>query len=314
MNSLYEKVIGFCQETSHIQQHLDSRNNRLIFVMEIEDIVLSHDRRGISAFQNHLPESNYTAAAKFVLERIKAHSGPAIITTGFYVLDAKAPETDGPPGAVAIGKALNAIGTDVFYVSDLFTTPLFSEEIIGTTNVIRFPITDHDASRRFAKEIIYDIQPSVIISIERCGLSADKKYLNMAGKDITDHTAKIDHLFYGRDNTLGIGDGGNEIGMGNLAPYIPQVDKLPHKPAITRVSQLLLASVSNWGGYGLVAAISELLRVNLLPTVEWEKDLISDFVARGAVDGISGEATATVDSLNLEKNAWALNQLNKRFE
>lgn len=282
-------------------------------VMQIEDIVLSHDARGISALQGYLPANSYIAAAEFVLERMNAHSGPALIATGFYIPGARAPETDGPPGAIALGRALKALGTEVCYISDTYTAPLLTGRIIGTADVIDFPIAGHEASRRFAQKTLHALDPSLIISIERCGLSTEGKYLSMAGKDITDHTAKIDYLFHGHPHTLGIGDGGNEIGMGNLSKHIPSVATLPDHPAATTVTKLLIASISNWGGYGLVAAISELLKVNLLPSVQWEKEVITHLVDRGAVDGISGKAVPAVDNLSLEQNAWALAQLNGHF-
>ena len=151
----------------------------------------------------------------------------------------------------------------------------------------------------------------MLISIERCGLCGNRKYLNMVGKDITGYTAKIDYLFFDRENTLGLGDGGNEIGMGNLAQHIPGVDTLPNDPARTTVSKLVIASVSNWAGYGLVAALSRLTDHNLLPSVEGEKEIISEMVVRGAVDGVSAERKCAVDNFDLEQNAWALIQLHK---
>jgi hypothetical protein len=279
--------------------------------MQIENIILSHDNRGISALRNYLPANCYAKAAMSVVKNIKKHPRPAIITTGFYIPSAKAPETDGPPGAVAIGRALNSLGIDVVYVTDKFTQPLFTELIIGKSTVIDFPIADHDTSAQFAQKLLTDIQPSIIVAIERCGLTRNKTYLNMAGKDITQHTAKIDYLFLGRENTFGIGDGGNEIGMGNLAQYIAAVDSLPADPALTTVTTILIASISNWGGYGLVAALSRIVKKNLLPSVDWEMDIIKYFVAKGAVDGVSGRQIHAVDNFDLEKNTWALTQLNQ---
>lgn len=279
--------------------------------MQIENIILSHDCRGISALRNYLPVNCYAEAAMSVLKNIKKQLRPALITTGFYIPSARAPETDGPPGAVAIGRALNMLGVDVIYVTDKFTQSLFTDDIIGNNDVIDFPIADHDISGQFAQKLVNDIQPSIIVAIERCGLSRNKTYLNMAGKDITEQTAKIDYLFFGRENTFGIGDGGNEIGMGNLAQYIPAVDSLPADPALTTVATLLIASISNWGGYGLVAALSRIVKKNLLPSVDWEKDIIKHFVAKGAVDGVTGRQIHAVDNFDLEKNAWALIQLNQ---
>ncbi|MCH9011199.1 MAG: DUF4392 domain-containing protein, partial [Chloroflexi bacterium] len=77
--------------------------------MTIEDIILDRDRRGISKLRQYLPADFCDQAAGFILE----HPGKAIITTGFYILAAGVPETDGPPGAVAIGNALEALGFEV---------------------------------------------------------------------------------------------------------------------------------------------------------------------------------------------------------
>ena len=58
----------------------------------IEDIILDRDRRGISHLRPHLPSDYATQAAQLILD----NPGVAIITTGFYILDAGHAETDGP--------------------------------------------------------------------------------------------------------------------------------------------------------------------------------------------------------------------------
>ena len=278
--------------------------------MSIEDIILSHDLRGISALRDYLSPDFCDQAARFILDK-RGDNATALITTGFYILSAQAPETDGPPGAVALGKALHSCGFDVVYVTDKYTTPLFVSDIVGQDRVIEFPITDHESSQKFAKRLLDEVQPSLLISIERCGLCGRHKYLNMADKDITEYSAKIDYLFFEQENTLGLGDGGNEIGMGNLAQQISGIDSLPNDPARTTVGELVIASISNWAGYGLIAALSRLSGNNILPSVEWEKEIINEIVIRGAVDGISSERKCAVDGFDLEQNAWALTQLHK---
>lgn len=279
--------------------------------MTVEEIILSHDRRGISALRNHLPGDFCHDAAASVLERGRQSQGPTIIVTGFYIARAQAPETDGPPGALAIGRALHALGLEVIYITDKHTMPLLASDIVGKDEVIDFPLADDASSRRFAGHILADFKPSLLVSVERCGLNRNQKYLNMAGEDITEHTARIDYLFSGEKNSLGIGDGGNEVGMGNLAQHIPRVETLPKNPALTPVARLIIASVSNWGAYGLVAALSRLVKRNLLPSVEWEKEMINEIVARGAVDGVSGQRRSSVDGFDLEQNAWALVELHR---
>lgn len=280
----------------------------------IEDVILSHDCRGMSKLRHLLPPSYCEEAARFILKKSKSGNKKAIIATGFFILSAQAPETDGAPGATALGKALDSLGFEVFYVTDQYTMPLLTFNGWQKDSVIRFPITGHEESQTFAQNLLEKIKPAVTISIERCGFTAQQKYLNMRGKDITDFTAKLDYLFLDQENTIGIGDGGNEIGMGNLAPHIPKVPSLPPDPATTKTAKLVISSVSNWGAYGLIAALSRLCQQNLLPSAEWEKELIKELVARGAVDGFTGVNTCLVDALAPEQNAWALTELQKLLQ
>ncbi len=277
--------------------------------LNIEDIILSHDRRGISSLRSYLSPAYCNEAARFILDKTGTKNMPIVITTGFFILKAKSPETDGPPGAVALGKALNKLGLDVFYVTDRYATMLLTIDDINYDRVIEFPLTDHKKSQDLARRLLSELKPSLLITIERCGLSNRQRYLNMAGKDISRNTAKIDYLFSDHEATIGIGDGGNEIGMGNLATQIKEQDKLPDEPSLTQVTKLVIASVSNWGAYGILTALSQLVNQNLVPSVEWEKEIIEEIVMRGAVDGVTGERKCAVDGFNLEQNAWALTQL-----
>jgi len=70
-----------------------------------------------------------------------------------------------------------------------------------------------------------------------------------------------------------------------------------------------VASVSNWGGYGLVAALSLLAKRDLLLSAGDEADILKGMVARGAVDGISGENKPYVDAFPPEVTATLINEL-----
>ena len=279
--------------------------------MSIEDIILSHDQRGISALRSYLPHSYCDDAANLILDSGRKRKRIAIITTGFFILRAEAPETDGPLGALAMAHALNLLGFDVIFVIDKYTVPLFETHTEKQYRFIEFPITDHETSKKHAQHILSEVKPSILISIERCGLTEDCRYLNMGGKDISDYTAKIDYLFIDHHTTIGIGDGGNEIGMGNLFSQIKALPDFLSEPALTRVSKLVIASISNWGAYGLLTALSRLCKQNLLPSVEWEKEMLSNLVAKGAVDGVTAERQCAVDGFTIDQNAWALTQLNR---
>eukprot|EP00952_Eustigmatos_sp_NYUAD-ZCMA_P005446 23797-Eustigmatos_ZCMA.PRE.1 len=58
--------------------------------------------------------------------------------------------------------------------------------------------------------------------------------------------------------SIGIGDGGNELGMGKVIDLIyesciPDAERIG---CVVPTNYLIVASVSNWGGYALAAAIA----------------------------------------------------------
>ena len=274
---------------------------------DIEDVILDHDKRGISALRPHLPAGYVDEAARLILD----DPGTALIVTGFYIMWADAPENDGPPGAVAIGNALRALGNDVVYVSDHHSTGIVEGLVDDSSTVVDFPFMDDAGSAQHAAGLLSETEPSVVISIERCGPSEDGKARNMRNADITELNAKTDYLFTGGIPSVGIGDGGNEIGMGNLAAVIPSVPTLVEKPCVTRVTKPVIASVSNWGGYGLVAALSRQAGRNLLPSIAAEREMVKRSVALGAVDSFSGERVERVDGFSLEENSRTLERLHE---
>ena len=82
-------------------------------INSIEKIILNKDIRSISKLKNLLGNNFVSDAA----ERILVNKGTVFISTGFYIVYAKAPETDGPPGSIALGNALKKLGYKVIYLS-----------------------------------------------------------------------------------------------------------------------------------------------------------------------------------------------------
>ncbi len=275
----------------------------------ISDIILNHDRRGIGALRPHLDADFCAQAAQYLLER----PGPVIIATGFYILMSDAPETDGPPGAFAIGNALRALGHQVLYAADEPMAHMMASWAArqhDPSQVIDYPISDDpNVNGRFVRETLTEHEPALLVSIERCSPDADGIYRNMRGRDISSQTARIDRLFTQGLPSIGIGDGGNEIGMGNLAHVIAAADQLPDHPAAVGCDRLIAASTSNWGGYGLVAALSVQVGRNLLPDVETDAECIRFLVDAGAVSGVSGAHDYLVDEFTLAENAAVLQEL-----
>ena len=154
--------------------------------MSIEDIILDRDRRGIAALRPHVPADFCDRAAGLVLD----NPGTVLIATGFYILAAAAPETDGPPGAVAIGRALEALGNRVVYVTDRYSASVVAGILGSDEAVVDFPVADDESSASFAAELLTEYEPSLLIAIERCGPTDEGLYRNMRNLDITDYTAR----------------------------------------------------------------------------------------------------------------------------
>ena len=271
----------------------------------IEDIVLDHDGRGISALRPHVAADFCTQAADLILDS----PGTVFIVTGFYILDAGASETDGPPGAVVIGEGLAALGYKVVYVSDRYTVPSIKHTIGDAAPVIDFPITSDEQSEEFAVDLLSSYSPSVVIAIERCGMTSQGTFHNMHGKDISAYNARTDFLFAQHERTIGVGDGGNEIGMGNHADVVTATESLVGMPCVTKTSELVIASTSNWGGYGLVAALSERSGKNVLASVEHEKEILDSFVEAGLVDGMTQDNVPMVDGFSHQENSAIVQRL-----
>ena len=275
-------------------------------ISSIEDIILSEAWGNISALRPHLEHDYCMDAARFMYDR----PGTAFLVTGFYEDVPDTIETDGPPGALAIGRAWEGLGRKVVYVTDRHCVP-FLEPEAGEAEVVDFPITGQQESRAFSQSLLDKYNPSIVLAIERPSLNKSGRYLNLntPQTDITAFTARIDELFNMHSATVGVGDGGNEIGMGNLKAIIPTVPTLASYPAETACTRLVICSISNWGGYGLVAALSILAGQDLLRPGEEEAGIIRRMVDRGAVDGGDQRQTYTVDGKTLDENLEILHRL-----
>ena len=275
----------------------------------LEDIILEHDKRGITPLRRSIPSDYLNRSAEIVLSNV----GKVFITTGFYILTAGTIETDGPPGAIALGNGLEKLGYEVVYITDSYASKFLDEYRSHKSRLIDFPICSDEESCKYSKTLLGEEKPGILISIERCGRSHDGLYRNMRNLSITEYTAQIDRLFDLHNTTIGIGDGGNEIGMGNVYKAVEKSSQLVEDPAITKVSELVISSVSNWGGYGLLAQLSQATGINLLPNIVDEKEMIEGMVNLGAVDGVTGKSVYQVDGFELNQNAIILDNLAKEL-
>ena len=263
---------------------------------EIENIIMSHSNRGMPILRKHLPPNYCKEAAEYILSWEK---GVIFITTGFYV--AGHAETDGPPGALTLCLILKKLGYIPVILTDKYCQNFFEKYDI---KVIYMDIKMENESKiNFIERTIKEYNPKGMISIERCGLNTENKYANMRNISINEHTAEIDLFFlnyYKKIPTIGIGDGGNEIGMGNLENIIK--NNLELIPCKIKVDKLIISSVSNWGGYGLTAYLCLLTKnKEFFESVEeMVKNYIKYIVSIGSIDGVTHENKEKVDGNDID--------------
>lgn len=235
--------------------------------------------------------------------RALASAERVAIASGFFIPSANAGETDGPPGAKALGDALAALGIPVDYVTDAANLPLF--EAIGAAPL-----------HRYRPGLLEILHPTHLVAVERPGRARDGNYYNMRGEDISAYTEPLDEMFLAAGDrgiaTVGIGDGGNEVGMGLVADRVARAVTHGARIACTvPTDQLIVAGVSNWGAYGLAGALSNLRGRDLLPSAEAARDAVLRTVAAGAVDGATRRFGPTVDGQPLEASIAMLSEIRR---
>lgn len=236
-----------------------------------------------------------------------------LIITGFFVVEAGAAETDGPMGAAVLGRALKTLGKRVLIATDW--------RCRGVTEAASFALKGPKVFIASKPKHILKFNPDLLIFIERPGRARDGRYYNMRGIDITDVTDPLDDAlslaedFSLKVRSLGIGDGGNEAGMGNflqkLALSAPEFGRCL---SVVKSDGAIACDVSNWGCYGLVALLSCLLKKDLLHDEEEELHMMLAMLDAKALDGKTLERSPFVDGLPLSLSQEVVSRLRELIQ
>ena len=249
---------------------------------KLEELILSESRRGMDRIADLLPSDFCSQAGQYVLSWPR---GRVLLVTGFYVQGHG--ETDGPPGTKLLFDALTKLGFSPLVVTDPFCAEYFQ------TVDLPFLAFGPETAASELQALLDREKPVGLIAIERCGRTEDGRYINSKNVDIRQCMAPLDELFLlSRIPSVGVGDGGNEIGMGDLAEGV--AERLGRIPCAVRTDRLIIATVSNWGALGLCAALGQ------LPT---EAELLAAYAPcpdAHLVDGITCEPTLSEDGFPLE--------------
>ncbi|XP_048341151.1 D-glutamate cyclase, mitochondrial [Sphaerodactylus townsendi] len=203
-----------------------------------------------------------------------SHARSVLITTGFPTHFNYEPpdENDGPPGAFAVAAMLKALGKDVAIVTDQRAINL-NEKIIKEAvkqGILKTPVPvisyhsdSADSALHFLCEDGNPEKPKFnhLLAIERAGMAADGNYYNARKVNMKHLVDPIDELFVAARSipgitSTGIGDGGNELGMGKVKEAVKKYIKNGDIIACDIEADFAItAGVSNWGGYAVACAL-----------------------------------------------------------
>jgi len=236
---------------------------------------------------------------------LAAHPAPVLaVVTGFFIPTAAPPagETDGPPGAVFLARVLPPLGIHVVIVSDPFALAALHAGL-AVAGVPHTPLVavSPDGTVPWPDDRV----PTHLLALERPGPTADGRCYTMRGRDITDLMRPAHRLFdpRGRAATIGIGDGGNEIGMGAI-PFDTIRRNIPRGELVAcRIATdfLIVAGVSNWGAYALAVGTGWCRGRSLVGELDEAREwtVLAALVEAGPlVDGVTGKPALTVDGLD----------------
>ena len=227
--------------------------------------------------------------------------GNIIIGTGFPV--AGTFETDGPVGAMVLYRALEEMGCTPWIASE----PILKTALEQDYRTIELTIDDAQNAEASANEILAKLKPSLVVSIERPGRTKDGNYYNMRSEKINSEVAVFDPFVeLSKCPTIGIGDGGNEIGMGNLYSSLKD---LQIKASITKCDELVVSDVSNWAAYGILAMLNLRLELDITKEIS-HREQIDYLVGKGACDGVSKKHIATEDGFDPDVGSQLISEMN----
>jgi hypothetical protein len=300
-------------------------------------------RRGLLGGNGGSPQlglGQLAAAARHLAE----HGRAVGIVTGFAIPTAAGPvaETDGPLGAVLLAATCAAVGITPSLITDEACGNCLREaaRVAGLApDIVQVSPIDPVAAMDWCDRWLEQMPGLThLIAVERVGPSHTQQSIesqcrhgsppveqfaalvppefrdrcqNMRGETIEQFTAPLHRLFelrteVGRPfHTIGVGDGGNEIGMGAFSweELYPLVANGHGARIVCRVPAdwTIIAGTSNWGAYALAAGLA-LGRMRPEVLQEWterrQEELLSHIVRRGpAVDGVTREYEPTVDGL-----------------
>jgi hypothetical protein len=206
-------------------------------------------------------------------------------------------EMDGPPGSVVLATALAALGNEVHVVVEPVQVDVVRAlaDTNGATGVIVEGPDEALGTDVEAAAAGFD----AAIAIEKLSENREGIRHSLLGTGLDSLDDRTDRVFAELQRlgrlTIGIGDGGNEIGFGAIAEDVDRIlgDGARCRcgcasgiVAATPTQYLLPTAISNVGAYGVAAALAvKLERPELCPAAEDVLGLLRTGRSNGLLDG-----------------------------
>lgn len=256
--------------------------------------ILSADPGG-RGLLGQLPRQNPSAAVRLI-----SSANKTFIVTGFPIASAGVGENDGPVGAASLAYALCRAGRQAYIVTDSWSERIVKAclKALGCAAPV---ICLERGGPGEISSIASRLRPDLIVTIERPGKGRDGHFHNMRGQVIDDMVADTDAFLTCGLPVISIGDGGNELGMGNFYDIIAShVSCGSVIAAAGRCDVPLAAGISNWWGWGLAAAIGAVTGdMGCMTDGQQEYMSLRAAMEAGGVDGVRGLPEMSADGIEL---------------
>lgn len=276
-----------------------------------------------------------TVCAERLAAAIEPGDAVLVLTGAGYAPTMPKGEDDGPPGAASLARALyKGLGAvPVFVVEACHVDPVVAsshaaglvikefrharENRLGAALAVAPQVQDEVPA--WAARLFAEIQPKAVVSTERLGPGRDGVIYSATAIPFSGPDSAMEHNTIdiaplvaeaARHGvlTIGIGDHGNEIGFGSIHEAVAEAMPKGHTLCSASVTDLVVpAMMSNWGCYGIEAALACLLRdPALLHSPAQEERIIRACLQAGGVEAMFTSMDFLVDGLEGETSMACL--------